>query len=410
MSDHVENECEMKVICCDHCKFECPRGELPMHIQDQCLELEIQCPFKEYGCAHLMKRKLLQSHLETEKVHHLELKVTALEMKGSCSSNVNYVMVILNSGDLLRCDIVTRQKQSVSAPRRSDRFDRFDFYCLGKNVPSYAAEQIGFDPAEFPIFGGDIVFGRDSKQIGAFSVDSGRWQLYDGQMLWKRGATVWTETRGLLTIGGESISDPLIADFGRRAGISSIQLNKDGTFDNGRFRCQAKYYADVIWPGVLVLNQETEKLFICGGWRNPCERSQAEMYNLEDNAIINLKDMNHCHHSPGVCSWENNEQRIVVVGGYNENRFVEQYDMVKNQWIDLPKLDAKHGSYPAIWSHGEVLLCCGGEMASDYLGCIEMLDSRDRSRKWRQIDNVQRYFGIKQIAGGSRAFNGILPM
>eukprot|EP01084_Bolivina_argentea_P073047 132594_1 len=92
--------------------------------------------------------------------------------------------------------------------------------------------------------------------------------------------------------------------------------------------------------------------------------------------------------------------QLLLVVGYEDNKYVEEYDIHKNKWINLPNLNEKHATYPALITSNNVLFCVGGVKRSDNnLGCIELYDPRDQSNKWIYIDTVQNYFNINQDGG-----------
>ena len=82
MSDHLEMCPKMKVSCELKCGVVMCRKDMTQHVEQDCLEKEIECPFAKYNCEAIsIKRKHLSQHLEENRTEHLELKLTAMELK-----------------------------------------------------------------------------------------------------------------------------------------------------------------------------------------------------------------------------------------------------------------------------------------------------------------------------------------
>ena len=72
-------ECpEMKVLC-DLCGVEKYRKDMTQHLEDDCPVKMLDCPFVKYKCLARMKRKDIDKHLEEKETKHLGLKLTAME-------------------------------------------------------------------------------------------------------------------------------------------------------------------------------------------------------------------------------------------------------------------------------------------------------------------------------------------
>ena len=70
----MEVECELG------CGMLVYRDNMTQHIQLECGEKEIECPFVKYKCeVELFKRRKLDKHLEKKITEHFELKVNAME-------------------------------------------------------------------------------------------------------------------------------------------------------------------------------------------------------------------------------------------------------------------------------------------------------------------------------------------
>ena len=132
------------------------------------------------------------------------------------------------------------------------------------------------------------------------------------------------------------------------------------------------------------------------------------MYDFERKRWTILKEMNHSHQSGGICEWKDRGNKIIVAAGYDTNKVVEEYDLQKNVWIDLPELNNKHPTYPALMTSDNILFCIGGgSYFVDDLGCIELYDARDSANKWHYVDTVSKYFDLANC--GCAGFNSFLP-
>ena len=103
---HVADTCVQREIQCEHCKEDfkccdmsnhldlCPkievscglscgvtvyRDNISHHLEVDCPEKEVECPFAKYKCVGVIKRKDLSKHLEEKRVEHLELKLNAMQ-------------------------------------------------------------------------------------------------------------------------------------------------------------------------------------------------------------------------------------------------------------------------------------------------------------------------------------------
>ena len=103
---HMTDTCVQRLIQCKHCKGDfkfcdmsahldvCPKMEvscelkcgvvmcrevMTQHLEVDCPEKAIECPYAKYKCVGLIKRKDMSKHLEERRVEHLELKLLELE-------------------------------------------------------------------------------------------------------------------------------------------------------------------------------------------------------------------------------------------------------------------------------------------------------------------------------------------
>ena len=67
------------------CELKCGRSmvreDVARHVEQECVEKVVECPFVEYKCEAKIKRKHVNKHLEEKETKHLGLKLTAMEEK-----------------------------------------------------------------------------------------------------------------------------------------------------------------------------------------------------------------------------------------------------------------------------------------------------------------------------------------
>ena len=82
MTNHLDVCHEMIVSCELGCDLIVCRDDMTQHLEEDCVEKEIECPFAKYKCeVGLIKRKYLSQHLEEKRTEHLELKLTETKLK-----------------------------------------------------------------------------------------------------------------------------------------------------------------------------------------------------------------------------------------------------------------------------------------------------------------------------------------
>ena len=76
MTNHLDVCPKMKVSCELGCDVIMCREDMTQHLEVDCPEKELECPFAKYKCEMgLIKRKNISKHLEEKRMEHLELKV-----------------------------------------------------------------------------------------------------------------------------------------------------------------------------------------------------------------------------------------------------------------------------------------------------------------------------------------------
>ena len=79
MTHHLEMCPKMKVSCELKCGVVMCREDVTQHVEQDCVEKEIECPFAKYKCVGLVKRKNLENHLDEKRIEHLELKIATMK-------------------------------------------------------------------------------------------------------------------------------------------------------------------------------------------------------------------------------------------------------------------------------------------------------------------------------------------
>ena len=79
MTTH-HKECPKMEVSCELCDKTMCREDMAQHLEVECVEKVIMCPFAKYNCeVTSIKRKYLIQHLEEKRTEHLELKLNAME-------------------------------------------------------------------------------------------------------------------------------------------------------------------------------------------------------------------------------------------------------------------------------------------------------------------------------------------
>ena len=79
MTHHLDKCPKMEVSCELKCGVVMCREDVTQHVEQDCVEKEIECPFVKYKCVVLMKRKNLRNHLDEKRMEHLELKMDTMQ-------------------------------------------------------------------------------------------------------------------------------------------------------------------------------------------------------------------------------------------------------------------------------------------------------------------------------------------
>ena len=78
-SAHLDVCPKMEVSCEQKCGVVMCREVMTQHLEVDCPEKAIECPYAKYKCVGLIKRKDMSKHLEERRIEHLELKLNEQE-------------------------------------------------------------------------------------------------------------------------------------------------------------------------------------------------------------------------------------------------------------------------------------------------------------------------------------------
>ena len=145
------------------------------------------------------------------------------------------------------------------------------------------------------------------------------------------------------------------------------------------------------------------KLICCGGFainENAGYHNQCDIYNFETNEWTEIADLNkkRCRHAMHIDKINN---KIYIGGGKKDSyrdaiKEFECYDIIKNKWYILNKLNHGHPRVCALWSENVNVLYIG----SNYSNIVERMDLREN--KWTKSD---KYTSFSSIFGKLRPKN-----
>ena len=126
LSIHLENCPKVAVGCEIGCSILILREDMVHHIENECPEKEIDCPFAKYNCkVGIAKRKELSQHLVENRDQHTELKLNVLEE----------IIVRQNTIILTQSEQMEKMSQQITAlysisniTKLNWRIERLEFY------------------------------------------------------------------------------------------------------------------------------------------------------------------------------------------------------------------------------------------------------------------------------------------
>jgi hypothetical protein len=76
---HLENECNYKRVKCNQCFKEFVKKGLKEHVENNCSESLVSCPYSQGGCCEKIPRGQLKRHLDKNTKLHLQLVMKMVE-------------------------------------------------------------------------------------------------------------------------------------------------------------------------------------------------------------------------------------------------------------------------------------------------------------------------------------------
>ena len=132
------------------------------------------------------------------------------------------------------------------------------------------------------------------------------------------------------------------------------------------------------WPSIMTFETDDnkEKLISLGGYKFG---SSCQIYDFEQNEWTQCKDMLFSRYRIGKC-YDKNEKIIYTVGGSGDSKSAEYYDLSKNTWFALPKTNALHANYPAVWKEDNMLYVAS--MKKQICDCVDL---RENTTQWSRV-------------------------
>ena len=118
LNKHLKKCPKMKVLC-ELCSIEKYRKDMTQHLEDDCPENMLDCPFVKYKCLARMKRKDIDKHLEEKEIKHLGLKLNTME------DLINKQSKIINKqSEIINKQSVKIDKQSVEINKLNENIEK----------------------------------------------------------------------------------------------------------------------------------------------------------------------------------------------------------------------------------------------------------------------------------------------
>ena len=113
MSAHLDVCPKMEVSCELKCGVVMCREVMTQHLEVDCPEKAIECPYAKYKCVGLIQRKDMSKHLEERRMEHLELKLNDFIMESSKESEINAKQKEKISEQSATIEIMSQKIQSL---------------------------------------------------------------------------------------------------------------------------------------------------------------------------------------------------------------------------------------------------------------------------------------------------------
>ena len=266
--------------------------------------------------------------------------------------------------------------------------------------------------------------GQKLSRVDGFTLETNDWfQLpYMNDILYG-SAAIYSNIYGLIVCGGKNDENITVNTIQQLTKSKQIK-DKDNNILKWQYlpkMFKQRYCPSIcVWKDMKSINyNESQLLIVSGGWNEQNGHLKAcSIYDFNSCEFHQISDMNIARSSHSLIHWKF-RNKCIVVGGINKNNFasksIEQYDLIKDVWTNLPNLNESHGKHPCVWvdnsllyhSYNGILCVCGDNNNNNNnhnnnnhnnngLGSIEILDVRDSRNKWQTVTHLSSFFQSDQ--------------
>ena len=130
----------------------------------------------------------------------------------------------------------------------------------------------------------------------------------------------------------------------------------------------------------MINNQSYNKYILAlylGGYHFP---QMCQLYDFETKKWMKCANLLHRGYRIGKC-YDKENKVVYAVGGSLNGKRAEYYDLLKNQWYDLPEMNCKHANYPFVWKNEDLLYVASCKKQES-----EFIDLREHSKFWKNFN------------------------
>jgi len=189
-----QEECPLyPILCTQSCGGTYKRGNLTKHINEECPETKISCPFANYGCTIVVHRRILSSHMNSATQDHLLLlvaKISSLEKQNNelhaqlfappywDGSSVNITSE--NIFSLSKSNLIANRNKNVGQNPTIRATKPLSFYMNSFKVKAIKSWiSVGLSTLKFTLNNTDLL-GYQNQQKNGFNIG----YHYDGTISW----------------------------------------------------------------------------------------------------------------------------------------------------------------------------------------------------------------------------------
>ncbi|KAI6646808.1 TNF receptor-associated factor 4 [Oopsacas minuta] len=173
MPNHLEECPKIRLTCELECGTVAYREDMAQHLEEECVEKKVECPFIKYKCeVGLIKRKKLNQHLKEKRTEHTELKLSAMEE--IIMQQSNEVKLLTHTVQVLETEAGDLKRTLFTIARAAKVEWRIDSICykLGSNHPT-VKKQSQIDGYNF-----EIQFSCDADSIQILFLPKDGWGYF----------------------------------------------------------------------------------------------------------------------------------------------------------------------------------------------------------------------------------------